>query len=843
MLVHGKMSIFAGLRSVLRYWVALGWVGCLGAADPAQEASGEVLAQVFCRGETLPLVIEASPGAGPAAEVLRKRLEASLGQRVLEDRGRGGREREREREDGKVFRIHVGQTPYVETLGLDFATLHPFGYFIRLVDGENLVLTGSGKSPTADEYAVYDFLKRFMGYRYFAPGEWGEVTPRHARIELPDTLDDREEPSILSYTNAGFAGGNGGFSRSWRTTLYATHALGRIVPVAKFGKTHPEYYPMYDGQRFIPGEKLGGTWQPCVSNPDLPGLAIQWAKTYFKENPTALGFPLGVNDGGGDCRCPECLKAKAAYGNQYIPFYNETARLAKAAFPGKYVGFIAYGGARPAPRNITLEDNLLVEVTGGMAEDMRQFREWRAAGIKHFGLYDYFYGGGYVVPRHYPRLMAQAWRTVAKEFGLLSLWGESFIKSWIFDGPRQYVLNELAWNLDAPVESLLTDYFDNFYGPASTPMRAVFDRLEDIYTRKREALYPIADWKDWHQFAEFTTDDLTVIRAHLDKARVLAKDDAACARRVGQFVKLWGLSELFVRSFLATQEMTNLSAGDPRWHEIADSGYALFQQIEDFSLSAEEEKSLLVNSSLAQYKGHERLKMRSTMDSAIDEFLGRTRAKLGGRMDAFLEGARVLAPQTRLIVESHQREAHQEPGTRQDVFALPPSEPARARSSDWESLSETMPGWSTWHFPNSKTVFEISDRDSPGGRPSMIIRQNDIRGSFLRAWSVQPGEVYRIRLRVRQDVGEKPGSLHIRWKDQRGQWLPSEDQGSQSPVSQQFPEPTGQWQAITRLFAIPDGADAMIILLSAPVQDDTRATAFHDVALYKIHDAQPSAHP
>src|SRR5690606_23946328 len=133
-----------------------------------------------------------------------------------------------------------------------------------------------------------------------------------------------------------------------------------------------------------------------------------------------LGFPLGVNDGGGDCRCPQCLEAKEKYSNQYLPFYNETARLAKEAFPGKIPAFIAYGGARQAPKGIRPGGNLLVEITGGMAEDLRQMKEWRAAGMENFGLYDYLYGGGYVIPRHYPRLIARTWKRVAKEYGLRS---------------------------------------------------------------------------------------------------------------------------------------------------------------------------------------------------------------------------------------------------------------------------------------------------------------------------------------------------------------------------------------------------------------------------------------
>ncbi|MCM8758475.1 MAG: hypothetical protein NC906_01705 [Candidatus Omnitrophica bacterium] len=60
------------------------------------------------------------------------------------------------------FRIHVGKTSYVKNLNLDFESLHPFGYYIKLVDKHNLVIAGK---RSHNNYAIYDFLKKFCGYR------------------------------------------------------------------------------------------------------------------------------------------------------------------------------------------------------------------------------------------------------------------------------------------------------------------------------------------------------------------------------------------------------------------------------------------------------------------------------------------------------------------------------------------------------------------------------------------------------------------------------------------------------------------------------------------------------
>lgn len=781
----------------------------------AKEAGNrESFAHARLGGETRVLEIQGTDKA--AADTLRKYLERSLGKKVSPSTTE------------PEFTIHVGRTPYVEALKLDFQTLHPFGYRMELVDGRNLVL--AGRSPRGNLYAVYDFLKRFAGYRHFGPGALGEIVPRHEVLELPPALDVKEEPSITSYTNAGFYGGNEGFARSWRATLYATHVLGSIVPPEKYGAEHPDYFPMYDGKRYIPGEKQEGTWQPCVSHPDLPRLAIEWAKDYLTKHPEALGFPLGVNDGGGDCRCPECLKAKEKYGNQYLPFYNETARLAKEAFPGKIPAFIAYGGARQAPRSIRPEDNLLVEITGSMVDDLRQMKEWRTAGMENFGLYDYLYGGGYVTPRHYPRLIAKAWRRVAEEYGMRSFWGESFIKSWYFDGPRQYVVNELAWDLDAPVEDLLRDYFTSFYGPAAAPMQAVFDRFEEIHMRGKDPLYLWNSWRQWGQLEGFTASDLEYIRGHLREAASLA-GEGDHARRVALFGKLWSLSELFIRTYLAVERMEALEGGSREWEGIVAEGLVAARAIEAFSLSPEDEKAIFCHEGLAEYKGMEKLKMRPKMEIAVDRFFRRTEAALGEKADAFLqaEAGRAASAEARFFAECHMLEKKGS-GTFTDLFApkkdAPPIRPE----------STTLPGWTSWRFPNSATTFGLSAEGTPDGSPAMVIHQNDIAGGFLRGHTALPGERYRIRFMVKQTAGAKPGNPLIRWKDGKGKWLPERGAGSQSPVALPCPAPDGNWHEVSVPFTVPEGARSISVLLQAPVQPASSAIRFHGVSLYKVHE-------
>ena len=122
----------------------------------------------------------------------------------------------------------------------------------------------------------------------------------------------------------------GSFGRDGRLTCMATHAMSGMVKKEMF-EEHPEYFPMVKGERRAPSM---GPWNPCMSNPDLPQLFDAYADAYFAKHPDNLGLPMGVNDGGGDCQCPECERLWQEHGNQYAVFYNMAAKSLAKSHPG-----------------------------------------------------------------------------------------------------------------------------------------------------------------------------------------------------------------------------------------------------------------------------------------------------------------------------------------------------------------------------------------------------------------------------------------------------------------------------------------------------------------------------
>ncbi len=74
-----------------------------------------------------------------------------------------------------------------------------------------------------------------------------------------------------------------------------------------------------------------------------------------------------------------------------------------------------------------------------------------------------------------------------------TLWEEYFSRIPVIDAGRQYVVNELMWNMDVDVDALLDDYFKSLYGPAEKQMRRFHEIAEAAYARRKAQ-------KDWCKY-------------------------------------------------------------------------------------------------------------------------------------------------------------------------------------------------------------------------------------------------------------------------------------------------------------------------------------------------------
>jgi len=476
--------------------------------------------------------------------------------------------------DGEAPAIHVGLTAFAAGLKIPFEKYDPDAFVLRRV-GSQVVLVGVDDWGT--EMAVYAFLERVCGVRWFMPGPLGEVVPK-AQDVVVGALDVVEEPSYLSRMMSGI------FYRSktdgqWFREAYTWmrrnrlreryefhHNLNAIVKPAAYAKEHPDYFPWVGGKRLIPRPGGRADWQPCMSNPGVVRLCAQAARAFFDKFPGNRSFSIGVNDNYGYCECEACLKLNggvryAAHGKRdysplYFAFANKVCEEVAKTHPDRKLGGLIYTAGTMTPPPFDLHRNFVGYIPSDRSRYLfdpdfrRKEKEYLASWArkcKCLGLYEWYFGSGYEVPRYYPHTMKAVLKD-GYDLGVRGFYAEAY-PNWGLEGPKLYITCRLLWDVEADPDALLDDFCDRFFGQAAEPMRQYFSKLEDCWVsqplRKREPFIHTYLRKDRAQLKVYPLADLVACGKHLQQAARLAKDDTE-KRRVELFRNCFDVVRYYV---------------------------------------------------------------------------------------------------------------------------------------------------------------------------------------------------------------------------------------------------------------------------------------------------------
>ncbi|HHT92365.1 MAG TPA: DUF4838 domain-containing protein [Clostridiaceae bacterium] len=247
-------------------------------------------------------------------------------------------------------------------------------YVIR-TEGDNLIL--SGNTNRGILYAIYTFFERYAGCRWFTSD--CEYVPRKDEFTIPEINIDESpffwyretfykdafEPSFalrnkLNGHHMQLEREHGG---KFEYGLGFVHTFHTIIPQEEYFKTHPEYFPMIDGER-----TTGPHHQICLSNPDVLKITIEKVKKAFDENPNVKIVSVSQNDTfeeGNQCRCDQCSAIEEEEGSpagNVIRFVNSVADAIKDEYPDKYIDTLAYRYTRKAPLKTKPRDNVIVRL-------------------------------------------------------------------------------------------------------------------------------------------------------------------------------------------------------------------------------------------------------------------------------------------------------------------------------------------------------------------------------------------------------------------------------------------------------------------------------------------------
>ena len=457
--------------------------------------------------------------------------------------------------------------------------------------GRHFLITGGG--PRGIVYAVYNFLE-YIGYRWYWPGETGEVTPTLRDIAV-EGFNVWHEPSFRRrHAMGGSDDGSGDLRwsldrKDWLTKNHQNfwvrevrhkdyrnfmkkrggsytkagsgHNWQHIISPKRYFKTHPEWFALIKGKRQSGGAQL------CLSNPEvirkLTKYALWAAELQRTKYPNIMHIDMTQNDGHGWCECSRCRaiddKDPNTKADIVLWAVNQIAEKVTKKYPKAILLTCAYAGSAAPPSWIKPHKNVMIEQANYCfnygasflnpgAKRTSIYKEyldrWAELTELH-SIYEYFgfYGWLEALPVTLYRLSEEI--AYYKKIGVDDFYSETE-ERWSTNHLLYYAFSRLWWDHTTDVEAMLDEFFRLFYGPAEQPMRDFHLALETSGGRNR-------CWVgiESELLRIFPLKLRQKCRADLEKAKGLAMDNPTIMARLA-FVELgWRYTELHLEAMEA----------------------------------------------------------------------------------------------------------------------------------------------------------------------------------------------------------------------------------------------------------------------------------------------------
>lgn len=443
----------------------------------------------------------------------------------------------------------------------------PDGFRIITRDGSVFI---EAATPAGTGFAVSWLLQREGGVRWYAPGKNGEKIPRRTEWTLPELYEVRE-PAYVSREISGLQTAE---EQEWARRnglggrLQYSHALDRVFPADLF-EQHLDWAPQFGAKRYRPVSVDDKNWQPNLALPEVAEHAAQQAKAAFARDPALKSFSLGICD---TMRFDQSAATRALveplkyfrgmpdYSPLVFSFMNRAAESLVRTNPEGSLGCLAYFWCENPP-SFSVQRNVVPYVTTDRtqyydreyhAADLALMARWGKSGVKAFGLWEYAYGRGFLVPRmpltSLAESVSEGWRRGAR--GYMGEVGPQ----WGYDAFKTWMLAQLLWEPDRPLEDLAKDFYSGYYAAAAEPMRRFFERCEQRWMMQVGSPYWLKYYLQEDQALLFPVETCEELRRLLTEAERLVSADAVVFERVERTSRAFAVTEAY-QKFDASRRM------------------------------------------------------------------------------------------------------------------------------------------------------------------------------------------------------------------------------------------------------------------------------------------------
>jgi hypothetical protein len=436
----------------------------------------------------------------------------------------------------------------------------------------------------------------------------------------------------------------------------------------------------------------------------------------------------------------------------------------------------------------------------------------------------------WLLPRNYPRLMAESLRFY-DDIGAVAATNESW-PTWWYAGPMMYARAKLMWDPQQDVGAILDDYYSGMFGPAEEPMARLYERFEEVMRTEREGrwFYGISSVPE--QIALWTPDQLEASVADIEEARRLA-DVAPFNERIEFVAEGFALTEAILREYWQAEDVRSLAgrADVPTERllaEVEELGSLTAHRREIFEAVMQDELLSGIYHRLVDQKGGRLVSWRGDLNGAYGQALG----TLYTREDVTVADLREIAAEAGEVV-----------GERVNAYAWILEHPDAENLCPNPGFEETAgeapegvnwiatgspPGWSKWSIERETDNLTWEQEGGRSGPRCAKITGAKL-ATFIAKIPVKPGERYYTAVWAKSTgSSEQVPRLEVKWQDAHGRWL------SRGVTSVSGEGGTGQWQLLSAIVEVPEGAAQLIMLPRAADQQEGDVVLLDDAQVIRL---------
>ena len=431
-------------------------------------------------------------------------------------------------------------------------------------------------SPSLSMFAVAEFLSKYFKADFFAPPPLGFNILQISNLRIAKKAR-KYKPSFKSVALSMPGNRNAEWCRISGADALGrmakfSHNLGRIFSPEAF-KKYPDLFSrrltLYGG--YVPG--MAG--QPDVLNVEAQNFAAKAAENFFKNNPLSPMFALGIKDTPHMDQRPEYKNFQRGYfwglpdwSNAIFKFSNAVAERA-VANSGKYIGVLAYSIATNTP-SFKVNPAIVPYVCSDRSNsfdkeyakaDGELLKRWASSGAQQWGIYDYFYGSPYFIPRETENFIWDSLRR-AHFLGARLYYAESYAV-WAYDAHKLWILTRLLRDINADAEKLRNEFFRKYYGPAAGHVSKFFDIAAKAWANRKYPPLWLSFYKSEASAELLSEEDLAQMRSCVERA-ALAAGDTVKSARVRELKLVFDITESAWKAYkakIALFRLCNSNAG------------------------------------------------------------------------------------------------------------------------------------------------------------------------------------------------------------------------------------------------------------------------------------------